>query len=188
MAYTSAKNSTGDLSVLLRNGVHGAATLRFALKCDSIAISYSKTPIQIPIPQQSPEIIDLGSFRPSISIGGIVDTTEPSPASITVGGQTYYIPFKNWLENIVYDWIASDSAAGQLELEIGDTTFPTDSNSNAYNSGGDLLLPASWTGERYIEWLCKRVDLASFQLRKIVMISRCNLSLRLDRIGLIRRT
>lgn len=146
MAYTSAKNSTGDLSVLLRNGVHGAATLRFALKCDSIAISYSKTPIQIPIPQQSPEIIDLGSFRPSISIGGIVDTTEPSPASITVGGQTYYIPFKNWLENIVYDWIASDSAAGQLELEIGDTTFPTDSNSNAYNSDGDLLLPASWTG------------------------------------------
>ena len=79
MAYTSAKNSTGDLSVLLRNGVHGAATLRFALKCDSIAISYSKTPIQIPIPQQSPEIIDLGSFRPSISNGGIVDIQRNPP-------------------------------------------------------------------------------------------------------------
>ncbi len=146
MAYTSAKNVTGDLSVLLRNGVHGSASLRFALKCDSVAISYSKTPIQIPIPQANPEIIDLGSFRPSISISGIVDTTQPTPSSITVGGQTYYIPFKNWLENTVYDWVASEATTGQIELEVGDTTFPTDSSSNAYNAGGDLLLPASWTG------------------------------------------
>ena len=44
------------LAVLLRDGPHdGADTTRYALKCNDVAISISKTPIQIPIPQQSPE-------------------------------------------------------------------------------------------------------------------------------------
>jgi len=147
MAYTSAKNTTQDLSILLRNGVHGVAGVEyFALKSDSFAISYSKTPIQVPIPEATPELIDLGIFRPSITINGVVDTVQPTPSSITVGGQTYVIPFKNQLENAVYNWIASDAATGQLELEVGDTTFPTDASSNAYNADGDLLLPGSWTG------------------------------------------
>jgi hypothetical protein len=146
MAYVSAKNGNQDLSILLRSGVHGSAGEYFALKADSFAVSYSKTPIQVPIPESSPELIDLGIFRPSITINGIVDTTQPSPVSITVGGQTYVIPFKNQLENAVYNWIASDTATGQIEIEVGDTTFPTDAASNAYNSDGDLLLPASWTG------------------------------------------
>jgi hypothetical protein len=146
MAYTSAMNATQDLSILIRNGTHAGASLRFILKADSFAISYSKTPIQVPIPEATPELIDLGIFRPSITINGVVDTVQPTPNSITINGQTYYLPFKNWLENAVYDWIASDAATGQLELEVGDTTFPTDASSNAYNSDGDLLLPASWTG------------------------------------------
>ena len=146
MAYTSAKNTTQDLSVLIRNGVHASASLRFALKADSFAINYTKTPIQVPHPEVTPDIIDLGMFRPSITINGVVDTVQPTPSSLTIGGQTYYIPFKNWLENVVYDWIFSDVATGQLEIEVGDTTFPTDASSNAYNSDGDLLLPASWTG------------------------------------------
>jgi hypothetical protein len=161
MAYTSAKNATQSLSILLRNGTHTGASLRFALKADSFAISYSKTPIQVPIPESSPELIDLGIFRPSISINGIVDTVQPSPTSVTINGQTYYLPFKNWLENTVYDWIASDAATGQLELEVGDTTFPTDGSSNAYNSDGDLLLPASWTGGAVYR---VAVQMARFQL------------------------
>ena len=55
------------LAVLLRNGSHTSATIRYALKCNDVAISYAKTPIQIPIAQQSPELIDLGYFRPSIT-------------------------------------------------------------------------------------------------------------------------
>ena len=120
MAYASAKNGNQDLSILLRSGVHGSAGEYFALKADSFAVSYSKTPIQVPIPESSPELIDLGIFRPSITINGIVDTTQPSPVSITVGGQTYVIPFKNQLENAVYNWIASDTATGQIEIEVGD--------------------------------------------------------------------
>ena len=62
-----------SLAVLLRNGPHATATIRYALKCNDVAISYSRTPIQIPIPQQSPELIDLGFYRPSITCTGIID-------------------------------------------------------------------------------------------------------------------
>jgi len=149
MAYEAAKNGTQELSILLRNGTHSNASLRFALKADSFAISYSKTPIQVPIPQQSPEIIDLGIFRPSITINGIVDTVQPTPNSITINSQTYYIPFKNWLENAVYEWIASDATTGQLEIEVGDATWPLHTN-EAYDSTTNKLIKVSnapeWTG------------------------------------------
>ena len=46
----------------------------YALKCDNISISYTKTPIQVPIPQQSPQLIDIGVYRPSVSTSGVVDT------------------------------------------------------------------------------------------------------------------
>ena len=136
MAYVRAANSGATLSVLLRDGEHDntnskQATTRFALKCDTFAVNIGKTPIQIPIPGSSPEIIDLGIFRPSVTISGIVDTVQPDNFEITVGGQTYTIPFKNQLENAVYDFAASDVAL--LEIEVGDTTFPANGD-NGYTS------------------------------------------------------
>jgi len=62
------------LAVLLRNGSHLNASIRYALKCNDIAISYARTPIQIPISQASPELIDLGFIRPSLTCTGVVDT------------------------------------------------------------------------------------------------------------------
>ena len=62
------------LAVLLRNGSHTGATIRYALKCNDVAISYARTPIQIPIAQSNPELIDLGFIRPSLTCTGIVDT------------------------------------------------------------------------------------------------------------------
>jgi len=167
MAYTSAKNATQDLSILLRNGTHSGASLRFAMKADSFSISYSKTPIQVPIPETSPELIDLGIFRPSISLNGVVDTVQPTPSSITISGQTYYIPFKNWLEDAVYTWIASDAATGQLELEVGDTSYPqTDSGTKGYtgtpiaiNTASGAL--SSWTGGAVYR---VAIQMARFQL------------------------
>lgn len=165
MTYTSAKNATQNLSILLRNGTHAGASLRFAFKADSFSISYSKTPIQVPIPEASPELIDLGIFRPSISLNGIVDTVQPTPASITIGGQTYYVPFKNWLEEVVYTWIASDAATGQLELEVGDTSHPqTDSSPKGY-SGTPITTNISslgdWTGGAVYR---VAIQMARFQL------------------------
>ena len=56
-------------------GNSGTSRYGVALKCDNVAIAYSKSPIQIPIPQKSPELIDLGIFRPSITLSGLVDST-----------------------------------------------------------------------------------------------------------------
>ena len=117
-----------SLAVLLRNGMHATpsgdtreASIRYALNCDSAVIQFQKTPIQIPIPQQSPELFDLGIVRPSISISGIVDTVGGDTSNTTAGvehmeslsitrrywawassastytsiAKTYYIPYKN---------------------------------------------------------------------------------------------
>ena len=149
-------------SILLRNGSHyqlsqNSSSGNFwgygdpprygvALKCDSVAINYAKTPIQIPIPQQSPELIDLGIFRPSITLSGLLDhttgvTTSPFMDSISVTGATseysegtltsdytakYYIPYKNILENIMTSWITTNST--NIELQIGDVDVPTGNN------------------------------------------------------------
>ena len=56
----------------------------YALKCDNISISYSKTPIQVPIPQQSPTLIDIGVYRPSVSLSGVVDTIGGTTPAIDV--------------------------------------------------------------------------------------------------------
>ena len=137
-----------ELAVLLRKGPHDSTAtnntsrIRYALKCDTFSVQITKTPIQIPIPQQSPEIVDLGIFRPSISIGGLVDTLGQDTSNDTAGyenmesislsrrdnsGNTqgphkYYIPYKNILEETVYKWISTADA--ELELEIGDAEFP----------------------------------------------------------------
>jgi len=135
-----------ELAVLLRNGQHGeSGTTRYALKCNDVAI----------IPQQSPELIDIGYSRPSITLTGIVDTIGGNPsnvgsgddagyagmssisfsrASVSTSGwddggsgtaQTYYIPYKNALEESCAKWIFSSST--ELEVEIGDSTYPISS-------------------------------------------------------------
>ena len=82
-----------ELAVLLRTCKHSEidATSRknnipdkfgYALKCDNISISYSKTPIQVPIPQQSPQLIDIGVYRPSVSTSGVIDTVGQNTVSV----------------------------------------------------------------------------------------------------------
>ena len=146
-----------SLAVLLRNCPHNAtatdaSNVRYALKCEDVSINITKTPIQIPIPQQSPELIDLGIFRPAITLSGRVDTVGAGNASvagyenmeaITVSRRTwvydgsgtahsdyaytnsnlyYYVPYKNKLEDAVVRWMATEDQ--ELELEIGDANFP----------------------------------------------------------------
>jgi len=140
------------VSVLLRDGSHASATTRFGLKVEQFSLSIAKTPIQIPIPQQSPEIIDLGIFRPSITISGVVENepedsanTSNTPTgsrgtpSFTYSGQTYYFPYKNWLEQQVVKWVASEDTL--LQVEIGDTTVEL-STGSANSTGGGLYIVA----------------------------------------------
>ena len=167
-----------QLAVLLRNCKHafGATNStadatsttyeRYALKCDQFSVQLAKTPIQIPVPQQSPEIIDLGIFRPSISIGGIVDNLGQDTSNTTTGFQNmeyidvtrryfpdnsnyaeksnrYYIPYKNALEEVAYKWITSEGSP--LEQEIGDANYTRYNRSAEPNSADPVSTTISGT-------------------------------------------
>ena len=152
------------LAVLLRNGSHASATIKYALKCNDVAISYSRTPIQIPIAQQSPEIIDLGFYRPSITVTGLVDTIGGNTSNTTLGfagmesitytrgatshtdvftdggsgsAQTYYVPYKNALEEAVANWVFLGGSQ-TLQLEIGDAKYPIASYGGYLDPGSTI--------------------------------------------------
>jgi len=138
------QNTGRDTAVLIRNNTHELADTRYALKAEQVSISIVKTPIQIPIPRNSPALIDIGIFRPSITISGIVDEQAGSPESGftsselsfghggmtkfgftrggTVASKDYYIPYKNKLEEAAYNWLAQGSTP--LELELGNAKYP----------------------------------------------------------------
>lgn len=136
----------------------GTQRYGIALKCDSVAINYAKTPIQIPIPQESPELIDLGIFRPSITLSGIIDhtsgvTTDPFMSYINVTGKTseysegvsagdggtleeqayladHTARYYLPYKNVLENVMMSwiTTNATKLELQIGDVDIPTGSN------------------------------------------------------------
>ena len=135
------------LSVLLRDGTHAGATTRLALKAEQVSITVTKTPIVIPVARSTPTILDLGISRPALTISGLVDTVGGdtnvldtqfnSMESISIGSpaQTYYIPYKNYLENKLITWVTSASV--DLQVEIGDATQP-DWTSNTASTGGAI--------------------------------------------------
>ena len=221
-----------DINYTSRNSKHLPSKFGYALKCDNVAVSYAKTPIQVPIPQQSPQLIDIGVYRPSVSLSGIVETqgrsvptsyaktfaapvtdategaevgttynnitnlavgmigisngeqfeiTAISDPTVTVrrganktttvahasgdavtfyegpaffeglqsisytrtagygsatGSRTYYVPYKNQLENLVTDYVYSSKTP--LEVEWGDASYPL----GPINTGGSIYLCA----------------------------------------------
>ena len=143
------------LGVLFRNCKHdGNATsspdkVRYALQCDNFAVQIARTPIQMPIPGNSPELMDFGIFRPSLSISGLVSTKggasnigqkgfefmeyfdytrrhnrENGYSNSDTSGYTnrYYFPPKNRIEEDAYKW--KTSLGSELELEIVDANQP----------------------------------------------------------------
>ena len=112
------------LSVCLYDGLTSSEK-RFALKADSFSVNYVKTPVQIPIANGgTPEIIDIGTIRPSITVTGLVDTTSPSE---TVSGPTrnsstsYTVPTKEELEDFVTTKFFNE-ASSKVEIMISDGT------------------------------------------------------------------
>ena len=151
-----------SVDVLLRNCTHatvGASTggyitsFGFALKAEQVSITYAKTPIQVPIPKNDPQIIDLGIYRPSLTINGYIDTVGGNPSNGVAGvaglqgisisrttgygsdasAKTYYFPTKNALEAFVKDEIFTKAAP--IEVEIGDASYPVNSGSNRPTGG-----------------------------------------------------
>lgn len=139
-----------DLAVLLTYTA-GTNITRYALKADSVTISIAKTPIQIPVPQNTPQLVDFGIFRPAITVSAIVDNVGEGTSlvdgvegmqAVVIGGfTTYYIPYKNKLEEALYTWIADET--NTLVLTVGDTTRPvynrSADGSEADETGGTLF-------------------------------------------------
>tara|TARA_Y100000401_G_scaffold84817_1_gene70113 strand:+ start:184 stop:720 length:537 start_codon:yes stop_codon:yes gene_type:complete len=138
-----------ELSVFLRDNTHALSYNRFALKVDQLALSFSRTPIHIALPRSNPEIFDLGTTRPAITISGLVDNigqdTTNTDSTVfkgmqkvthTIGGVShfYYVPYKNYLENKLITWVTSD--ATDLQLIIGDETTPENTSSDFATGGG----------------------------------------------------
>ena len=119
---------------------------RYALKADSFGVSITKTPIQIPFPQNSPELIELGMFRPNITVSGTVDrdqadtpefVTGPTKGFNNGGGTAianldpyhnkYYVPTQKQLESFVTDSVYDDGSTPLqliVQTEAG-TTYAT---------------------------------------------------------------
>ena len=128
------------LSVLLRNGTHASATARLMLKTDQFATQMSKAPILQSLPSSDPIIFDMNQIKPAVTISGLVDTiggdltnsdigfwhmekatvSGPNAAGTGVENQTYYVPYKNYLENILATWAYSDD---KLQIEVGDASI-----------------------------------------------------------------
>jgi hypothetical protein len=131
----------------------------------NVSITIQKTPIQIPYPSASPELFDIGMFRPSITLSGIVPTVggpdagSPYMNAKSIDGQVYYEPYKNILEWMGSAWISSDIQT--IELEIGNvgsghdstagitsitapftTTGSTNTQSGAAHTGGAIYVVA----------------------------------------------
>ena len=141
---------------------------RYALQADSVSIQIQKGPTHLSVPK-TVRIIDLNTAKPVITITGTIDNVGQDTTNTTQGfesmtaisvtrkhwddattttssaytneTQTYYVPYKNALEDAIYRFAGkmndSDKA---IELEIGDANHPR------FNTAAD---PHSDTGSRF---------------------------------------
>lgn len=138
------------LSVLIRNGTHAAATKRLALKCENVTIQLTRSPIQVPIPTTTPQLIDLGTIRPTLSLSGVIDSLGGDTSNTTdtaevrgmssfsyndgSSSQTYYIPYKNYLEQFICEELYSFDKP--VQVVIGDPTVGIGNSSTGFSTGG----------------------------------------------------
>ena len=139
----------GPLAVLLRDGSHANASTRLMLKAEQLAIQLGKTPIQVPVARSTPILLDLGMTRPTITVSGIVDNIGTDKSQTTnnefyhmesesISGQTYYVPYKNYLERKLVTWVTGSGVT--LQVELGDATTPdyNTSASGVASTGGGI--------------------------------------------------
>jgi hypothetical protein len=97
-----------SLNVLIENPdatISNSSAFRyFALKAEDVAIQVARTPLQIPVPQASPFIFDIGSYRPSLTISGVVDDVDTND-SVSFESQTYRVPTQFELTTAATDWV-----------------------------------------------------------------------------------
>jgi len=98
----------GSLAVFLENendwsaADTGSAT-RYALQVQKVAIAIQKNPIQIAAPKNSPYLFDLGTYKPTITLTGVVDDQD-TDVSMTFAGNTYRTPTFYQISRLSTDW------------------------------------------------------------------------------------
>ena len=110
---------------LIWNGKTSGAR-RFALKSTTVAYQYGKSPIQVGIPFNDPQLIDLNIVRPTFTVSGLLDkvitgdtVTGPSKG----GGTNYKVPTKQDIEDFVTDNAYDASNALTMMFIMEDDTY-----------------------------------------------------------------
>ena len=80
----------------------GSAT-RYALQAEKVNIAIQKNPIQIAAPKNSPYLFDLGTYKPVITINGIVDD-QSSGNSVSLGSTAFKLPTAYQISRLSTDW------------------------------------------------------------------------------------
>jgi len=77
----------------------------YALQATGLAVRTFRQPLQVGIPKSSPILFDVGSYRPVITVTGLVPR-EAAPVGRTVpfDGQDYYSPTYFQLQHAVTQW------------------------------------------------------------------------------------
>jgi|TARA_R110000824_G_scaffold79531_1_gene200282 hypothetical protein len=77
----------------------------YALDATGVAVKTFRQPLQVAIPKSSPILFDVGSYRPLISVSGVLPR-EAAPAAHTVpfDGQEYFTPTYFQLQHAVTQW------------------------------------------------------------------------------------
>ena len=68
--------------------------ISYRLQAESFVVNYARGPVQAPVPGALPLLIDLGQYRPTITIVGTVDATGTTDGGVDV-------PTQNELEDFV---------------------------------------------------------------------------------------
>ena len=118
--------SQQELMCLIWNGESSGNARRYALKVLSIAHQIGKSPIQIAIPNNTPQLLDLNMVRPTITLSLLVDKviTNQTITGPSKGGSTVYkVPTKQDLETFVTENGYDDSSKLTLMLLHEDNKY-----------------------------------------------------------------
>ena len=78
-------------------------TSRYALQIEKISLAVLKNPIQIAAPKNSPYLFDLGTYKPTLNLTGVVDDQD-TDQTVTFGGNTYRTPTVHQVSRLSTDW------------------------------------------------------------------------------------
>jgi hypothetical protein len=115
-----------ELMCLVWNGESSSAARRYALKVLSVAHQIGKSPIQIAIPNNTPQLLDLNMVRPTITLSLLLDkviTGQTITGPSKGGGTTYKVPTKQDMEYFITENGYDDSSKLTLMLLHEDNAY-----------------------------------------------------------------